>query len=124
MNLDMKENLVKEKAFEFALLAIPLYKELLKNNEYVLSKQFFRSATSIGANVEEATAGYSKKDFAAKMSISSKEARETLYWIKLIEAGKFVEDYDFTILKEECERLIRILTSIVKTSQSNIKNQK
>lgn len=119
----MKENLVKEKAFEFALLTIPLYKELLKNNEYVLSKQFFRSATSIGANVEEATAGYSKKDFAAKMSISSKEARETLYWIKLIEAGKFVEDYNFTTLKEECERLIRILTSIVKTSQSNIKNQ-
>jgi four helix bundle protein len=119
----MKENLVKEKAFEFALISIPLYKELLKNNEYVLSKQFFRSATSIGANVEEATAGYSKKDFGAKMSISSKEARETLYWLKLIEAGNFVDGYDLTILREECERLIRILTSIVKTSQSNIKNQ-
>lgn len=117
----MKENLIREKSFEFALKSIELYKLLLSKNEFVLSKQFFRSATSIGANVEEATAGYSKKDFAAKMSIASKEARETLYWIKLIEAGKFVE-YDFTFLKVEGERLIKILTSIVKTTQSNINN--
>ena len=87
-----------------------------------MSKQFFRSATSIGANVEEASAGFSKKDFAAKMSIASKEARETLYWIKLNEAGEFAENYDFLLLKNECERLIRILTSIVKTSQININN--
>jgi four helix bundle protein len=115
----MKENLVREKSFEFALLSIELYKLLLEKNEYVLSKQFFRSATSIGANVEEATAGYSKRDFAAKMSISSKEARETLYWLKLIEAGEFVK-YDFKKLKDECERLIKIITSIVKTTQSRL----
>ena len=71
----MKQNLIKEKSFEFALQAIELYKLLLKENEYVLSKQFLRSATSIGANIEEATAAYSTKDFAAKMSIASKEAR-------------------------------------------------
>ena len=118
----MKENLVKEKSYAFALMAIELYKLLLSKNEYVLSKQFLRSVTSIGANVEEALAGYSKKDFAAKMSIASKEARETLYWLKLIEAGKFVE-YDFTVLKVESERLIKILTSIVKTSQLKINNQ-
>lgn len=117
----MKQNLVKEKSFEFALMAINLYKILLKENEFVLSRQFLRSATSIGANVEETTAAYSKKDFAAKMSIASKEARETLYWIKLIEASDFI-DYDFSTLKEESERLIKILTSIVKTSQSKIKN--
>jgi four helix bundle protein len=118
----MKENLVKEKSLEFALIAIELYKLLMTKNEYVLSKQFLRSATSIGANVEEALAGYSKKDFTAKMSIASKEARETLYWLKLIEAGKFVE-YDFSVLKEESNRLIKILTSIVKTSQLKINNQ-
>jgi four helix bundle protein len=117
-----KENLVKDKSFEFALMSTELYKLLLSKNEYVLSKQFFRSATSVGANVEEALAGYSKKDFAAKMSIASKEARETLYWIKLIEAGTFVA-YDFQKLKEENERLIRILTSIVKTTQSKIQNR-
>jgi four helix bundle protein len=117
----MKENLVKEKSYAFALMAIELYKLLLSKNEYVLSKQFLRSATSIGANFDEALAGYSKKDFAAKMSISSKAARETLYWLKLIKAGKFVE-YDFTVLKEESGRLIKIRTSIVKTSQSKINN--
>ena len=86
----------------------------------MLSKQFLRSATCIGANVEEALAGCSRRDFAAKMSISSKEARETFYWIRLIEAGNFVE-YDFEPIKEESERLIRILTSILKTTQSSLK---
>ena len=115
----MKENLIKSKTFNFALKSIEVYKFLLIKNEYVLSKQFLKSATSIGANVEEADAGYSKKDFSAKMSIASKEARETLYWIKLIEAGKFIE-YDFEEIKQECESIIRILTAIVKTSQSSI----
>ncbi len=114
----MKENLIKTKAFNFALKSIEIYKLLLASNEYVLSKQFLKSGTSIGANVEEADAGYSKKDFSAKMSIASKEARETLYWIKLIEAGKFIV-YDFEEIKQECESIIRILTAIVKTSQSS-----
>ena len=99
-------------------MAIDLYKLLLARNEYVLSKQFIKSATSIGANVEEAIAGYSKKDFSAKMSIASKEARECFYWIRLLEAGQFI-DFDFTSIKAENERIIRILTSIVKTSQAN-----
>ena len=87
----MKENIVKTKSFDFALKSINLYKKLIAKNEFVLSKQFLRSATSIGANIEEANAGYSKKDFSAKMSIASKEARETLYWLKLLEAGNFIE---------------------------------
>lgn len=114
----MKENLIKTKSFDFAVQSIELYKLLLAKNEFVLSKQFFRSATSIGANVEEADAGYSKKDFTSKMSIASKEARETLYWLKLIEISNFIE-YDFISIKSECESIIRILTSIVKTAQSN-----
>ena len=114
----MKKNLIQEKSFEFALESIKLYKLLLDEKEYVLSRQFVRSATSIGANVEEAIAGYSKRDFAAKMSISTKEARETFYWIRLLEASGFIE-YDFTEMKKESQRLIRILTSIVKTSQDN-----
>ncbi len=116
-----KENIVKTKSFDFALKSISLYKLLLTKNEYVLSKQFLRSATSIGANIEEANAGYTKKEFGAKMSISSKEARETLYWLRLIRAGKFV-DYNFDIIKKECEELIRLLTAIVKSTQENIKN--
>ena len=117
----MKENSIREKSFHFAICAIELYKYLLAANEYVLSKQFFRSATSIGANIEEANAGISKRDFIAKMSIASKEARETLYWLKLIEAGSFI-DYDIDSLKKQTEELIKMLTSIVKTSQLNTKN--
>lgn len=66
----MKESIVKMKSFEFAKKSIDLYKLLVENKEFVMSKQFLKSATSIGANVNEALAGVSKKDFVAKMSIS------------------------------------------------------
>tara|TARA_R110002049_G_scaffold18036_1_gene69397 strand:- start:289 stop:516 length:228 start_codon:yes stop_codon:yes gene_type:complete len=75
----MKENVIQNKSFEFALRIIALYKKLQDEREYVLSKQVLRSGTSIGANVEEAIAGQSKKDFLSKISISLKEARETRY---------------------------------------------
>ncbi|MBP7256386.1 MAG: four helix bundle protein [Chitinophagales bacterium] len=115
----MKENIVKNKSFQFALSAIELYKFMILKNEFVLSKQLLRSATSIGANIEEADAGISKKDFTAKMSIASKEARESLYWLKLLEYSKLIE-YNFESLKNECEELIRLLTSIVKTAQKSL----
>jgi four helix bundle protein len=73
-----KENPVQKKSFEFALLIIKLYQVMQSKREYVLSKQLLRSGTSIGANVEEAIAGQSRKDFLSKMAIASKEARETL----------------------------------------------
>ena len=115
----MKENIVKTKSFDFALKSINLYKKLIAINEFVLSKQFLRSATSIGANIEEANAGYSKKDFSAKMSFASKEARETLYWLKLLEAGNFIE-FEFKELKTDCEELIKLLTAIVKSTQESL----
>lgn len=119
--LFMKENLIKRKSFEFAVLSIRTYKKLIEQKEFVVSKQFVRSATSIGANVQEADAGISKKDFVAKMSIASKEARETLYWIQLLKETELV-NFNFDELKQKCEEIVRILTSIVKTSQLNIKN--
>jgi len=79
-----KDNIVLNKSFDFALEIIELYKMLKSKNEFVISKQLLRSGTSIGANVEEATASQSKKDFATKMSIASKEARETRYWLRLL----------------------------------------
>lgn len=112
----MKENIIQEKSFDFALLIIEIYKEMKLQNEYVLSKQLLRSGTSIGANVEEALAGISKKDFIAKMSISSKEARETKYWLRLIDKSNIVQ---IELLKplQDIESIINILTKIVKTSQ-------
>ncbi len=84
------ENIILSKSFDFALKIIELYKQMTEQKEFILSKQLLRSGTSIGANVEEATAAYSKKDFAAKMSIASKEARETRYWLKLIKNSNLV----------------------------------
>lgn len=116
--MNTKENIVQQKSFQFAIRAIELYKLLLQRNEYILSKQFLRSATSIGANIEEALAGYSKREFTAKMSIASKEARETMYWLKLLEISEFIE-YDYSLMKDDCNELIRMLTAIVKTYQTN-----
>lgn len=111
-----KPNAVKEKSFDFAVKSIYAYKLMVLEKEYALSKQFVRAATSIGANVEEAGAGISRKDFIAKMSIASKEARETNYWLRLFETTKLF-DIDLTDLKSDSEELIRLTTAIVKTSQ-------
>ncbi|NEW79576.1 MAG: four helix bundle protein [Gelidibacter sp.] len=112
-----KDNIILNKSFEFALQIIELYKQMKVQNEYVLSRQLLRSGTSIGANVEEATAAISKKDFTAKMSISSKEARETRYWLKLIDKSNLV-NVNVKPHLNEVEQLINILTAIVKTSQN------
>ena len=109
------ESVIRQKSFEFALTIIELYKELQKNREYVISRQLLRSGTSIGANVEEATAGQSRKDFLSKMAIASKEARETKYWLLLLQRSKLVE-VDVSTHLAHVEELIRILTSIVKTT--------
>ena len=77
----MKENIIKNKTFVFSLKIIRLYKEMVEKKEYVLSRQLLRSATSIGANVEEADEAQSRKDFISKISIASKEAVETRYWL-------------------------------------------
>jgi len=114
----MKENIIKNKSFDFALRIIELYKSMLKDNEYVLSKQVLRSGTSIGANVEEASAAQTKKDFIAKMSIASKEARETKYWLILIQQSKLCNStLPIQDLLNDNEELICMLTAIVKTSQ-------
>ena len=88
-----------------------------EQKEFILSKQVVRSGTSIGANVEEAIAGQSRKDFISKMAISSKEARETNYWLRLLRDSQLCKDIDYTNLINESEEIIKILTSIVKTSQ-------
>ena len=80
----MSKSIIRNKSFEFSIKIIKLYKELLSEKEYVISRQLLKSSTSIGANVEEALAGQTKRDFIAKMAISSKEARETRYWLRLL----------------------------------------
>jgi len=112
----MKQNIIYDKSFDFALKIIGLYKILLSNKEYIITKQLLRSATSIGANVTESIAAQSKKEFISKLSISSKAARETKYWLLLLDKSKLV-DLDYTEYLNDIEEIIRILTSIIKTSQ-------
>ena len=116
-----KENIVLKKSFDFALKIIELYKLLKEHKEFVISKQLLRCGTSIGANIEEANAAQTKKDFATKMSIASKEARETRYWLRLLEKSKLV-NLDYKKYLIDIDELIRIITAIVKTAQTNLKN--
>ncbi len=119
----MKENLIQQKSYDFALQIIVLYRKLCKANEFVLSKQLLRSGTSIGANVEEAQAGQSRADFVSKISIASKEARETCYWLRLLRDSNIVDETDVELLLAESDALVKILTSIVKsTNQDNSKS--
>jgi len=114
----MRQNIVKEKSFKFSLRIIKLYSFLKENKEYVLSKQLLRSGTSIGANINEALAGESKADFIHKMAIASKEVRETLYWLELLQESQLVKQ-DYSKIIDECSELKKILTSIVKTTKEN-----
>ena len=115
-----KPNIIRDRTFNFSLKIIKLYKQLYKQNEFVLSKQLLRSGTSIGANVEEAIAAQSRKDFASKMSIASKEARETNYWLRLLRDSELYEGINLLDTIDESEQLIKLLTSIVKTTQFTI----
>lgn len=115
----MKQNIIRSQSFAFSLQIIALYKKLIDEKEYVLSKQLLRSGTSIGANVEEAGAAQSRKDFISKMAIASKEARETRYWLRLYKESELTQlDMDFML--DEVQGLVNILTAIVKTTQQRL----
>lgn len=110
---------IVERSFAFAVRVVRLccFLETQDRVSRTLANQLLRAGTSIGANIEEAQAGQSKADFTAKMSIARKEARETLYWLKLLKASEIIEAEKLTDITKEADELVRILTSIVKTSQ-------
>jgi len=111
----MAKSIVRQKSYDFALKIIKLCISLKKDKHIEIASQLLRAGTSIGANVEEALAGRSQKDFFAKMSIASKEARETNYWLRLIKDTSIVDGQQHQKLIKDSEELIKILTSIVKT---------
>ncbi|NBV29229.1 four helix bundle protein [bacterium] len=109
----MKENIVQQKSFDFAVRVVKLYQFLVKEKkEFVLAKQMLRSGTSIGANVEEAIGGQSDKDFTAKMSIAYKEARETVYWLRLLYATDYLNQVEFDSIYTSAEELCKIIGKI------------
>jgi four helix bundle protein len=118
----MAESIVKQKSYDFALEIIKFCAILRNQKHFEISSQLLRSGTSIGANVEEALAGRSRKDFYAKMCIASKEARETNYWLRLIIDAEILEKQKCSSLLKMSEELMKMLTSIVKTGSSEQKD--
>ena len=113
---DGKDNIIAKKSYGFALEIINIYKYLVsEKKEYVLSKQLLRSGTAIGANINEAISGESKKDFIHKLGIAVKEARETNYWLSLLKDSSYINEEEFCRLSNNCNELIRILNSIILT---------
>jgi len=116
-------NIVVAKSKSFALKCIKLYQFLCNEKyEYIISKQLLRSGTSIGANIKEAIRGQSKADFKSKMNIALKEASETEYWIEILNESNYLTETETESILNDCRELIKILTSIVKTSTSTIHN--
>jgi len=117
----MKENIIQQKSFRFAVRIINLYKFLTnEKKEFVLSKQILRSGTSIGANIEESIGGQSEKDFLAKLSISYKEARETIYWLKLLKETEYISKIEFESIHKEAEEICKILAKIIITLKGKV----
>jgi four helix bundle protein len=117
---------ITERCFKFAVRIVNLCRHLEKQDRVsrTLAHQLLRSGTSIGANVEEAQAGQSKADFTAKMSISRKEARETLYWLRLLKDSHILSRDHLKEIIQEADELVRILTAIVKTAPVGGRHEK
>ena len=117
----MKENVIQQKSFVFAIRIINLYKYLTVNKkEFVLSKQILRSGTSIGANIEESIGGRSDKEFLFKLEISYKEARETIYWLKLLKETEYISNSEFESIHVEAEEICKILAKIIITLKGKL----
>lgn len=111
----MKENIAIEKSYALALKIVRLYLSLKNQNEFELSRQILRSGTSIAANIEEAVGGQSERDFLSKISISYKECRETIFWLKLLRDSDLIEKPEAEELMTDLEELLKITGSIKKT---------
>lgn len=119
----MKENIVKNKSFEFAIRVVKLYQFLCdQQKEFVLSKQLLRSTTSVGAMVREAEHAETKKDFIHKMAIAQKEINETMYWLELLQQTQYLNNEQFESVNNDALEIIKLITSIIKTAKTNIKN--
>ena len=109
---------VTKKSFSFAIRIVNLYKHLTDTKkEFVMSKQLLRCGTSIGANVAESQDAQSTADFISKLSIALKEARETEYWLRLMKETDFLTDAEFSSIVADCEEIVKMLVSIIKTTK-------
>ncbi len=116
------DNVVLEKSFAFAVEIVEICEELTKARRYVLSNQLMRSGTSIGANISESEYAQSREDFIAKLSIALKEAAESRYWIRLLEAASSIDAISAKRLTAAADEIIKLLTSSINTAKLNKKS--
>ncbi|MFA6256609.1 MAG: four helix bundle protein [Candidatus Absconditabacterales bacterium] len=112
------EHDILKRSLKFGIAISKYYLSLKDKKYFEVASQIFKSGTSIGANIREAQGGQSRKDFVNKMSIALKESYETLYWLEILSEGF---DENVSIIKNECEQLVKILTTIVKNTKQNDK---
>lgn len=113
------ENILLAKSYSFAVRIIKLYQFLTQEKrDFTIGRQILRSGTSIGSNAEEAIGGQSDRDFIGKLSISYKEARETHYWLRLLRDTDYLTNGLVASLLNDCEELLKIIGSILKTMRS------
>jgi four helix bundle protein len=114
-------NILAEKSINFAIRIVKCYTYIRDTKkEEIMSRQMYRSGTSIGANIHEAIQAQSKSDFVSKLGISLKEASETIYWLKLLNRTNYLDDNMFESLKTDCDELIRITVASIKTAKKNM----
>ena len=114
----MKENVIKNKSFSFAIRIVKLFQFLqTEKKEFILSKQLLRSGTAVGALYREAEQAESKADFIHKMAIAQKECNETIYWIELLTATNYLKQEEFESINADVIELIKLITSIIKSSK-------
>lgn len=119
----MKNNIIVNKTFDFAVRIVKACKYLsTQKNEFVLSKQLLRSGTSVGANVRESQEAESKKDFIHKLQISQKEISDTIYWLELLYATKYISAKEFESLHNDAVEIKKIIRSIILSSKGKIKS--
>lgn len=117
----MKDNIIKDKSFDFAIRIVKMYQYLSSNKkEFILSKQLLRSGTSIGAMIREAEHAESKNDFIHKFAIAQKEANEVVYWLELLKATDYLNEKEFETIYNDAITILKLITSILKTSKTQL----
>ncbi len=120
----MKEDLLKDLSYKFALNIVILCRKLqLQDKEFIISKQLAKSGTSIGANLEEASGAQSTNDFIAKFHIALKEAKESNYWLRLLRDSHLIDEEKYDVLSSDLIHIINILTKSLKTAKFNKDNK-
>jgi four helix bundle protein len=118
--MQSEENDLRQRTKEFGLQIVHMFSGLPKTTEaQVLGKQVLRSGTSVGANYREAYRARSRAEFISKCGDSLRELEETAYWLELLVDGKIVPADRLAAVRQECDELIAIFVTILKSSKDS-----